>query len=283
MKKKNLLFFSVMVVVGMLTAWSCKKDEDKTVTNQEAIAVVKEDINANILYDNIFREVEDIMTDLELEKYPAAGSSKKSGSNLSILVTKNSGDSTVFPKEIKVGFSDYYFQGRKVNGTINITQSARIRKIGAKRTVTLQDFIFDDTLKVEGVKTITVISPVNAKPAMKVELSGGKVTNTRTNNYLTREFTRTITQTEGIKTPFVVWDDYYSIESTGSGSNKNGFSFSAKTTEPLIFGVSTLCAEKGKIEIKVENKTVYVDYNREYCSDKIKIVVEGTVEEVYIW
>lgn len=283
MKKKNLLFFSVMVVVGMLTAWSCKKDEDKTVTSQEAIAVAKEDISANILYDNIFREVEDIMTDLEWDKYPAAGGYKKSGTNLSILVTKNAGDSTLFPKEIKVGFSDYYIQGRKVSGNINITQSERIRKVGAKRTVSLQNITFDDTLKVEGVKTITVISPVNGKPAMKVELSGGKVTNTKNNKYITREFTRTITQTEGAKTPLIVWDDYYSIESNGSGSNNNGFGFSAKTTEPLVFGVASLCTDKGKIEIKVENKTVYVDFNREYCSDKIKFVVEGTVEEVYIW
>ena len=208
MKKKNLLFFSVMIVVGMLTAWSCKKDEDKTVTNQEAIAVAKDDISANIVYDNIYREVDDIMADLELDKYPAAGGYKKSSSTLSILVTKNPGDSTAFPKEIKVGFTNYLIQAMKISGTINITQSARIRKVGAKRTVSLQDIVINDTLKVEGVKTITVNPPVDGKPNIKVELSGGKVTNTKTGNYITREFTRTITQTAGANTPLIIWDDY---------------------------------------------------------------------------
>jgi hypothetical protein len=284
MKKKNVLFFSVMIAVGVLTAWSCKKDDDKTVTKEEAIAVAKNDVISDAVYDNIYNESEDVMSNLEKNKYPS--NSKKSAAlsgTRNITVTKSAGDSATFPKEIVVIYSDYISNsGVKISGTVRITQSDKIRKANAVRTITLDGFKVNDSILVEGKKTITNLGLVNGKPSIKIELTNGKITYNN-GNYITRNFTRTITWNDGFLTPFNIWDDVYTITTTGDGSSKSGYGFSAKTTEALEYKVGEFCIKKGKLEINVENKTVYVDYNRTDCLSKIKLIIEGSTEEYRIF
>lgn len=283
MKKNHLLFFSMMLVAAGLTFGSCKKDEEKTVTKEDAVSIAKKDATSDAVYNDLYSESEEILSSLEMSKYPASGSQKSASQfgSRTVTVTKNHGDSTTFPKEILIIYDSYTsVSGIEKNGTVRITQTARIRKAGAVRTVTLENFTINDTISVEGKKTITNQGLVNGKPTIKIELANGKLT-FASGNYITRNFTRTTTWVEGFTTPFNIWNDIYSFETVASGSTKNGLNYSSKTTVPLEYKVGDFCIKKGKIEISVEGKkTVYLDFTRTDCLGKIKLTIEGDTENI---
>ncbi len=282
MKTRILTFFSLVIIAGTLTVWSCKKDDEKVVTKEDAVAITTKDAASNSAYNDIYTESESILSNLEMNNYPAG--SKKSG-GLVITVTKNNGNTTAFPKEITVIYQSYTTNsGIKKNGTIKITQSAKMRDNGAVRTVTLENFTVNDTIKLEGTLTITNMSAVNNKPTIKAELTNGKITFINSGYYLTRKLTRTITWESGSGTPFNIFDDVYSFAENVEGSSSNGFSYSSTTTVPLEYKVGEFCIKKGKYEVNVENKVkAYLDFTRTTCLDKVKLIIEGDTWNISIW
>jgi hypothetical protein len=287
MKTRRFVIISMMALTGIVGMWSCKDDDDdKTVTKEDAVVVAKNDAVSDAVYEDVYTESEEIMSDLESSKYPAAKSLKSTSmtGSRTVTVVKNSGDSTTFPKEIVIVYSGYQsYSGITKNGTIKVTQTERIRRANAVRTITFENFTVNDTIKVEGKTTVTNKGLVNGKPSIQVQLSDGKLTYS-SGYYVTRNFTRTITWVEGFTTPFNIWNDVYSIETTSSGSTKNGFSYSTKTTVPLEYKVSDFCIKKGKIEVNVEGqKMVYIDFTRTDCANKIKLMIEGDTQEIDVW
>lgn len=282
MKTRILTFSSLVIIAGTLTIWSCKKDDEKVVTKEDAVAITTKDAVSNSAYNDIYSESEAILSNLELNNYPAG--SKKAG-GLVITVTKNNGNTTAFPKEITVIYQSYTTNsGIKKNGTIKITQSAKMRENNAVRTVTLENFMVNDTIKLEGTLTITNLSAVNNKPTIKAELTNGKITFINSGYYLTRKFTRTITWESGSGTPFNIFDDVYSFAESVQGSSSNGFSYSSTTAVPLEYKVGEFCIKKGKYEVNVENKVkAYLDFTRTTCLDKVKLIIEGDTWNISIW
>lgn len=284
MKKNHFLFFSMMIVVGVLTAWSCKKDDEKTVTKEDAKVIAKNDVVSDAVYTDIYSQSEEILSELESNKYPASGSKKVASlsGTVTITVTKNNGDTTNFPKDIVVIYDNYTSNsGIKLNGTLKITQSARIRKAQAVRKIVLENFTVNDTISVEGTKTVTYLGLVSGKPSTKIELTNGKLTFDSGDSF-TRSYTHTITWESGFTTLFNIWDDVYSVSGTGNGSSSNGLSYSTTISENLEYKFFDFCIKKGKIEISVEGqKKVYLDFNRTNCADKIKLIIEGDTEEFY--
>ncbi|NJK94963.1 MAG: hypothetical protein HC905_08670 [Bacteroidales bacterium] len=249
MKKKYLALVSVIAVSGVVLFYSCKKDDEKTATKSDAVTVASVNLKSDAVYNDLYAESEEILATLENSKYPAVSGSLKSattnGSRV-ITVTKNSGDTAAasFPKEITIVYTNYIsLNGIKKNGTIKITQSARIRKKDAVRTVSLDNFMMNDSILVEGKKTITNLGLVSGKPTMKVTLENGKITFSG-KYYITRSFTRTITWKEGALTPFLIWDDKFAIFEAAKGSSKDGFNYNTKTTDSLEFKLSDLCIKK---------------------------------------
>lgn len=284
MKTRILTFFSLVIIAGMLTIWSCKKDDEKVVTKEDAVAITTKDAASNSAYNDIYSESEAILANLEINNYPAG--SKKVGGKV-VTVTKNNGNTTAFPKEITVIYQSYTTNsGIKKNGTIKITQSAKMRESGAIRTVTLENFLVNDTVKLEGTLTITNMSAVNNKPSIKVELTNGKITFMNSGYYLTRKLTRTITWESGFEPASLlnIWDDVYSFSETVQGSSSNGFGYSSTTTIPLEYKIGELCIKKGKYEVNVENKVkAYLDFTRTTCLEKVKLIIEGDTWNISIW
>lgn len=282
MKTKHLLLFSSVILAGIFTVWSCKKDDEKVVTKEEAVSIAKKDAVSDAIYNDVYSESEEVLSALENNKYPASGSMKSASliGSRTITVTKNNGDTTTFPKEVLIIYNGYTSNsGMKKNGTIKITQSAKIRKAGAIRTITLENFSINDTIQIEGKKTITNMGLVDGKPSIKSELVNGKVSFS-SGYYITRSFTRTITWVSGFTTLFNIWDDVYSFEETAKGTSKNGFNYNSKTTVPLEYKVGDFCIKKGKIEVNIEGqKKVYLDFTRTDCVSKIKLIFEGEVED----
>jgi hypothetical protein len=284
MKKKYLVFFSWIAIAGIITVFSCKKEEDKTVTKQDAAIIAKNDAVSDAAYNDIYSESEDVLSSLENSKYNGTESLKSATVNgtRTITVTKNSGDTTVFPKEITVTYSNYVTSsGIKKNGTLKITQSARMRKPGAVRTVALENFTVNDTIQLEGKKTITNQGFVDGKFSIKEQLDNGKIT-FASGNYITRNFSRTISAT-GFITPFNIWDDVYTFDESASGVTRDGISYSTKTTVPLEYKVGEFCIKKGQIEINVADQIkATIDFTRTDCLSKVKLTIEGEVQNMNI-
>lgn len=284
MKKTYLLFFSVMIG-ATVALWSCKDDEDeKTVTNEDAIAIAKNDAVSDAAYNDIYSESEEILSGLEAGNYSTA-SSKSASTNgtRTITITKNGGNVTAFPKEITVVYSNFTSNGVKKNGTIKITQSAKIRNTGAVRTVSLENFTLNDTIQLEGKKTITNLTAVNNKPSIEDKLENGKVS-FASGKYITCSFTRTITWEDGYSTPFFIFDDVYTYAAATQGSNDKGFSYASATTVPLKYKVGDFCIKEGKIGISIEGlKTVTIDFTRTDCVSKVKLIIDGTTISFDIW
>lgn len=280
MKTKYLLIVSAVTVSGLLTFNSCKKDDDKTVTKADAVAIAKIDANADVAYNEIYSITENILSDRESNSYPTDAKKNASLTSGFTVTIDKSGDVVNFPKTITIVFNNYISNGIKKNGTIRITQSAKIREANAVRTVTLENFVLNDTIQLEGKKTITNKGLVSEKPSIQVKLENGKIS-FNNNTYITRNFTRTITWSEGSDTPFNIFDDKYTFDQTAQGSSKSGLNYSTKTTVPLELKIGELCIKKGKIEINVEGKkTVYLDFTRTSCLNKVKLTLDGDTEEI---
>ncbi len=288
MKKKQLFFFSMIILAGMMAVWSCKKDDnEKVATKQDATSVAKKDAVSNAAYNDVYSQSEDIVSNLENDNYPAT-SSKKSASltGTYVITVTNSGNTTDFPKVITVVYNNYLTNnGIKKNGTVKITQSAKMRESGAIRTVSLDNYTVNDTIKLEGKVTITNMGLVSAKPSVKAELANGKMTFTNSGFYMTRSFTRTITWESGFDliSLLYIWDDVYSFNETANGTTSNGFSYSSTTSVPLEYKIGELCIKKGKLDLSIGSIKAYVDFTRESCSEKVKLFVEGDTEDFNIW
>lgn len=282
MKKTIFLTVFTVALMGVFVFISCKKEDNKTVTTADAILIAQEDANSDAAYNDIYTESESALSTLESNKYPAS-LLQKSGSltgGMTITVTLHPGDSTIFPKNIDIVYSDYTTNsGIKKNGTIHITQSDRIRKVGAVRTITLENFIINDTIQVQGTKTITNQSLVSSKPSIRIQLKDGKLI-FNSGNYITRNFDRTITMDQGADTKFNIWDDVYLFSGTASGTTKAGLNYSTTITDPLKLEIGSFCIKQGKLQINVEGKkTVTIDYTRTTCLQKVKVSVDGINQE----
>lgn len=284
MKTVKTLSALGIILLGVLAVSSCKKDEQTAaVSNTEAASVAQEDATSGDVYDDVYTESEDVVSSLEQNKYAVstAKSAELTGSR-TITVSKGDTASTTFPKTITITYTNWQGKsGRVKNGTIVITVSAPMRKVGAVRSITFQDFTINDTLKVEGTKTVTNKGLVNGKPTVEVKLEDGKVTNLSTGEFVSRNFVRTRTWEAGYDTPLYIWDDVYTISGSASGVNRKGFAYTSTILTPLEIKVGCPWIRKGVIEIKIENsKTVTIDYGNGTCDKKYTVTVDGQTKEM---
>lgn len=280
MKKNYLVVLSVITLSAAAIIYSCKKDDEKTATKDEAATVTTTSLQSDAIYEEVYKSSEEIMTNLEFYNYNSSNSKKSFnlGSCYTIEVDKP-GNTSNWPKTIKITFNNCKsYSGMTRNGKLIITQSAKIRENGAVRTITFENFTINDSILVEGTKTITNKGLVNGKPTIQVKLENGKLT-FNGKRYITRNFNRTITWKEGfsLESLFNISDDVYAIHETANGSTKDGFNYSSVTTDSLEFNMNAFCIKKGKIELTVGGKKAYVDFTRQSCSDPIKVIIDGNI------
>lgn len=283
MKTKNLKYLFAIALFGLFVMNSCKKEDTTsgvTVSSQEAVEAAQDDANAGDSYDEVYSESDDVVSTEESNNYSNSSNLKSMSTEgtRKVTVTKGSGDSTNYPKTITIEYSNWIGKnGRKKNGTITITQSAKMWKKNAVRTILLSDFVINDSIKIEGLKTITNKGLSNGKQTVEVTLQNGKVTNLNTNKFITREFTRTRIWDDN-STPLWIWDDTYTISGTATGVNRNGYNYTSTISDsnPLFMRVGCPWITKGVITIVVEGKkTVTIDFGTGTCDKKYTVTVDN--------
>ena len=161
-------------------------------------------------------------------------------------------------------------------GKIHISWTGKWKQIGSSITATLEDYYVED-MRVTGTKTITVLSP----HSFNISVSGASITTP--NGVISWNSTRTFTQSAGTATPLIVLDDEWTINGSGSGTNRQGVNFTVAINEahPLVHRV--LCTKKDFISgiLTIQNdrgNTLSVNYDPfgTYLCDKIaQVTING--------
>lgn len=243
--KKSLLFLLALVAC-LAVVQSCRKND-----NNDTAITTAEDLSANEDY----AEQVDFDADLAVED-------RGGGSCPTVTFAQPEG---TWPNTITIDFGTACTRpdGRVLSGILVIDQTAEIRTPGAVRTLTHQNF-FVDGVKVEGTRTWTnngqnadgLWSYTKVASDMKLTWEDGSVT--------TWNKTRTSVLIEGGNTA-THHDDVWSSTGSASGVNRNGVSFTATITEPLIKHADCRWISSGVIEFTAGVRTRSLDFGDGTC------------------
>jgi len=150
-------------------------------------------------------------------------------------------------------------------------------------TTYLQDYEVNG-IKLEGTRIVTNVSTSTENlPTSTIVLAGGKAT-WPNGEFATREVERTR-----------VWhretnpaNDWWSINGTASGTNRNEKEFEINITKPLVY--KRECALNGKIfmavegtkELTVDGKKITIDYGSGDCDRLVTLTINGVSREVEV-
>lgn len=283
MKKQYFTLGLVALFGGSLLFVSCNKDEKSQLDNSSAIAVAEDDANSDNLFDDVYSEMDETVTDLETEKYAVSSSGLKSiAVEGSKTVTVSTPDTVSFPKTITIQYVNWTdMAGRIKNGTINIVITGRYRTVGATKTVTFQNYSID-SISIEGTHTVENLGRTDLGYLQyKVSLVGGKVTFPN-GLFITRAFERTRTWVAGEITPHFIWDDAYLIEGSASGINRKGYAYTRTIINPLYIAAACPWIARGTVEISVNGNIIHVNYgsNDALCDNMATININGEIHEI---
>jgi hypothetical protein len=285
--KMNYLILLVFSIAFVLT--SCKKDEETpAASNEEAVASAVDDNSATTAEDNVYSEADATATQMDETNNWTNTTKTKSvlaDSVKQITITSGSGDTTVWPKTITITFTNWKARGHILDGTITMTQTNRMVVVNAERSINM-DVIIDDTIRVQGVRTVTNLGLVDGKPSMNVKLEDGKITNLNSQKFITRnaDHTRTWEGGFGRLSRFNVLDDEWSITGIATGTNRFGHTYTNTIKEKLMF--KTICPfiVNGKLEIAISGKQPFtIDYGypiANNCDRKFRVTVGGATTNV---
>ncbi|MFN8207756.1 MAG: hypothetical protein U0T82_10185 [Bacteroidales bacterium] len=277
MKNRVTLVVMLAFISGGLLVSSCKKDDAVDVSKKDAISITLDDAVASDLSDDIINEAEEIVAAGESSDYTYTSSKSGALTNSRTITVDKPGEKTNFPKLITITYDNWTAaNGRVKNGVVLISISERMWTAGSTRTITFENLTING-YKVEGTKTVTFKGLVAGKYTIEASLSGGKITSPEGDYSIERSFTHTRTLEEGATTVLNIWDDVWYISGTGQGKGRNGMSYKATITSPLMFRTTCPWISKGTVVVKIENsKNVVLDFGDGTCNRSFTITVDGS-------
>lgn len=156
--------------------------------------------------------------------------------------------------------------GKYRAGVVHITLTKRYTEVGAKLTVKAEDadnyYVGDGTNMFKLTGTLDVERTAQESVTLTTTSCTIKDLLSQTRTF---SGTKTITRTAGSSTPGI-WGDEYTITGNGSGTTKNGDSYTWNITTPLLKKLQTGCAKTftvGVIEIKntSANQSLKLDFD----------------------
>ncbi len=251
-----------MVAIG-LSFSSCKKSEK---TDSDLISS-EDQSQGEMVYDQVYKEVDQSANDAGMKKggYP--------------IITI---DTLASPRTMSINYGTANYlcnDGNYRRGIILVTWTGKYRATGTIITIGFSNFYQNDN-KVDGSKSITN----NGRNALN-QLSftivvAGKIT-TSSNETHTWNSNRVRTWVAGEATP--IWnDDIYEITGTTSGTNRKGITYNANITKALKVDLS--CQWRivsGTIELIPEGKaTRTLDFGNGACDSQVTITINGKTHTI---
>lgn len=291
---KNFKWTNLILIAGVLTFSSCKKDNSTTQTTQtpEVAATMdasQSDAVAESQYDDVFNitmgiQASDAGEDIGIgagvdviysNTANADGTTTPDTSPRCFTVSVVPHELHVFPKTVTIDFGIGCLgkDGKLRKGKILTVYTGPMFISGNKTTTTFEDYSVD-SFKIEGTHSVENTSSSNNKE-WTVKVTDGKITNTSSGSWKQWTSIKTHTQTEGNGTPFYSLDDTFQITGHSSGSTSNGNAWTAEIVDPLIKKFTCHWIEKGTVQITRNSNKALLDYGDGTCNNKAVITING--------
>ncbi|MEK6480809.1 hypothetical protein WJR50_24925 [Catalinimonas sp. 4WD22] len=260
---------SIMSMAMLFSIFSCS-EEDPVSENDDMQS--EQIVYDEAMADDLFEDMDEIS--MEAATYSENGRVKSSllsslaclsrtvardNSNLSQLVTLTFGE----------GCKDS--NGRIRSGKIVVTRSIDVQTASYTLKTTFEDFYVNE-YKIEGTRTIVYTANADQKITATITLENGKIS-LPDGSVITRSasYTKQIDREAG----------EISLTGSAQGINRNGVSYVATTTSPMIY--KTNCALEGifmassgqKMITRSGKKTLKVDYGNGTCDRTLSLNVDG--------
>jgi len=275
MKKK--LFFPIAVALAIMVS-SCQKAENVADID---VNLADDDAVTEAVFDDVFSSVDIASIGLE----DILGADTKGpifAGDTCPIVTVNDHDPLTWPKVVTIDYGAGCVYGELVRkGKIMITVSAPRNETGSTRTVTFDEYFFND-IKVEGTKIIENLGfNTNQNLVVSVTLAGGKLT-LPDGKTIEREVAREREWIAGMNTPRNVWDDVCLITGTTSGVTIKGVAYSTTIAAPLKWVRACRFLVSGIIRIeRAGAEAVELDFGDGTC-DARAVLRKGDQEKEII-
>lgn len=228
-----------------------------------------DDAMAEMLFDDVFNSV-DIATIL-FEGAMKDGFAKGTYvvADSCPVITVDVPDESNWPKVITVDYGD----GCTIDeiarkGKIIITITGPRRIVGSSRTVTFNDYLFND-IGIEGTYTISNEGAnSNDNPVVSSTLTAGKITFPE-GETIERSFSRDREWIAGHNTPWYIWDDEWLVTGSANGKNINDVNYANTIIVPLHRKRVCRFFVSGMILMEVDGReAVELDYGDGECDAK---------------
>jgi hypothetical protein len=297
---------TVTSFVATLFITGCKKEDSSTDTPAQqaefAAATSEADAEAEVIFDDVFDNVMGVDTEVGVGGTGVFGSANTTGGGLGDEVINGvngpAGVDTTrcftvvytqlapparFPLKVVIDFGAGCTgrDGRVRKGKIIIVYSGPLFIPGNSTTTTFDGYAVNG-ISVEGTHKVTNKSTQNIK-SFNVQVIGAKLTKPN-GNFTQWNSDKTISQTEGLGTPFFPLDDVFTVSGAANGSVKREdkfFQWSTIITEPLVKKFVCRWIVKGTVVMRKSNTAVAeLNYGSGSCDNKATLTVNGQVREI---
>lgn len=302
----TILFLASLAIIG------CKKESSEsnplsaTEEQQASTYSMEANAEAEVVFNDVFDNVMGVNNEVGMEGTGVFGRQSGNSTGSSNYDPFARGDSLnpparcftvtvirlaapdVFPVKIVVDFGAGCVgrDGHIRSGKIITTYTGRLIMPGKKATTTFENFYFD-SIHVEGTHEVTNTSSSQV-PQFKIVVENAKLTKPN-GNYVNWNAVRTITQIDGMGTPFFPLDDVLKLESTGNGKVKRGdiiVAWNTETVEPLIKRFNCRWIVKGIVRtarLNLSTNSPWVaklNYGNGDCDNKAILTINGISTEI---
>jgi hypothetical protein len=279
MRTKILLMITSLAVLSFS---SCKKDSSGSV-DQTSLNLSDDDAVASSVYEDVFNTVDNatIILDQLGKSIEARSASVVTDSCPVITITHPA--SASWPKVVTV---DYGTSCTGINdnfrsGKINIEVTGPRLQLGSKRTVTFTDYYFNG-IKVEGTKVLENMGyNNNHNLVISVKLTDGKLT-LPDGKTIERTMDHQREWIAGLLTRNI-WDDECLITGTASGKNIDGIAYTNTILTALHWTRACKFIVSGVVKIERDGKSpVEIDFGNGDCDAKAVVTKDGISKEILL-
>ncbi len=272
---------NLFIALGLLSFFviSCEKND----VTSPVISTAEDDVLAELIYEDIFSEVDAALMETETTLY--GGKKSADAVVCKVITVEYPSDTVTWPRTITIDYGEgctgpngVVRKGRIIT-TIN---KGRFWLAGFTRVVTFDNYYIDE-LKIEGTKTFTNTGKNdNGNIVFHVTLEGGKVIHPDGKEIL-REFEHEKEWVSGAATPRVRIDDEFMITGSATGVDRKGRAFSRTILTPLHRKVACRWIVAGSIELQTEGMpTAILDYGDGECDRKATVTAGEEIREILL-
>jgi hypothetical protein len=268
-------FTSILVLVLLI---SCEPEKSNQITNEDALFATSENIQAAVIYKDIFQEV---INTVRYAEDSINNRLKRNQFNTGSIpeISINPYDTDTWPKTVIINYGNNnstYEDMKQRRGEIIVSLSHSITNSGASMEISFNGFYQDD-FQVEGTGIVTFDGKNNQNISLfSYKLSNGLITSPDNYRYsIEHELDIEWIAGENTINP---WDNEFIISGTYSGQSSNDIYFSSSIDIEKPINILNGCRwiRSGIIMIELDNfPEIKLDFGETVCDNAATANIDG--------